>query len=120
LLKSKKGRKAEIRISPSTTAPAARSGQYLAKLSDVGKPQRKFMIKLFGVILGLQGRATFENLSRYSHLTALTFRRWFAGHFDWLGFNLTCEGPSLGGCIGVVDCSFLPKSGSATCGLDKF
>ena len=95
-------------------------GPILAKLSDVGKPQRKFTIKLFSVILGHQGRATFENLSRYSHLTELTFRRWFAGHFDWLGFNLACVGPSLGGCIGVVDCSFLPKSGSATYGLDKF
>lgn len=95
-------------------------GPILAKLSDVGKPQRKFMIELFSVILGHQGRATFENLSRYSRLTELTFRRWFARHCDWLGFNLSCVGPSLDGCIGVVDCSFLPKSGSATYGLDKF
>ena len=95
-------------------------GPILAKLSDVGKPQRKFMTELFSVILGHQGRATFANLARYSRLTELTFRRWFARHFDWLGFNLACAGLALSDCIGVVDCSFLPKSGSATYGLDKF
>ena len=45
------------------------------------------MIELFSVILGHQGRATFENLSRYSHLTELTFRRWFAGHFALAGLQ---------------------------------
>jgi len=85
-------------------------GLILTKLSDVGKPQRKLMTELFRVILGHQGRATFENLSRYSHLTELTFRRWFARPFDWLGFNLVCVGSSLEGCIGVVDCSLVPKS----------
>jgi len=92
----------------------------LAKLSDVGKPQRKFMAELFSVLLGHQGRAGFENLARYSCFTELTFRRWFAKFFDWMEFNTACVALCPGQYIGVVDCTFVPKSGKATYGLDKF
>ena len=95
-------------------------GPILAKLSDVGKPQRKFMAELFSVLLGHQGRATFENLGRYSCFTELTFRRWFTRFFDWMEFNIACVGLRPGEYIGVVDCTFVPKSGKATYGLDKF
>lgn len=95
-------------------------GPILAKLSDVGKPQRKFMTELFSVLLGHQGRASFENLARYSCFTELTFRRWFARFFDWMEFNKACVDLCPGEHIGVIDCTFLPKSGKATYGLDKF
>jgi hypothetical protein len=95
-------------------------GPILAKLSDVGKPHRKFIAELFSVLLGHQGRATFENLGRYSCFTELTFRRWFTKFFGWMEFNIACMGQRPGEYIGVVDCTFLPKSGKSTYGLDKF
>ncbi len=54
----------------------------LAKLSGVSKHQRTFLTELFSVLLGRQGRATFENLARYSRFTELTFRRQFSTFFD--------------------------------------
>ena len=92
----------------------------LAKLSGIGKHQRTFFLELVTVFLGRQGRATFENLGRYSRFTELTFRRQFATFFDWLGFNIACIDWQKETYIGIVDCSFLPKSGKATFGLDKF
>jgi hypothetical protein len=92
----------------------------LAKLSNVNKHQRTFLTELFAVLLGRQGRATFENLARYSRFTELTFRRHFATCFDWLTFNTACIDFTQGPFIGVVDCSFVPKSGTKTFGLDKF
>ena len=92
----------------------------LAKLFNVNKHQRTFLTELFSVLLGRQGRATFENLARYSRFTELTFRRHFATCFDWLAFNKACIDFTQGPFIGVVDCSFIPKSGTKTFGLDKF
>ena len=92
----------------------------LAKLSGIGKHQRTFFVELVSVFLGRQGRATFENLGRYSRFTELTFRRQFATFFDWLGFNIACIDWQRETHIGIVDCSFLPKSGKVTFGLDKF
>jgi hypothetical protein len=92
----------------------------LAKLSGVGKHQRTFLIELFAVLIGRQGRATFENLARYSRFTELTFRRQFATFFDWMGFNMACIDFTKGPFIGVFDCTFVPKSGAKTFGLDKF
>lgn len=92
----------------------------LAKLSNVNKHQRTFLTELFAVLLGRQGHATFENLARYSRFTELTFRRHFATCFDWLAFNTACIDFTQGPLIGIVDCSFVPKSGTKTFGLDKF
>lgn len=92
----------------------------LAKLSHLNKHQGTFLIELFAALLGRQGRATFENLARYSRFTEVTFRRHFATCFDWLTFNKASIDFTKGPFIGVVDCSFLPKSGTKTFGLDKF
>jgi hypothetical protein len=92
----------------------------LAKLSNVNKHQRTFLTELFALLLGRQGRATFENLARFSRFTELTFRRHFATCFDWLSFNKACIDFTQAPFIGIVDCSFLPKNGTKTFGLDKF
>jgi hypothetical protein len=92
----------------------------LAKLFNVNKHQRTFLTELFSVLLGRQGRATFENLARYSRFTELTFRRHFAMCFDWLAFNKACIDFTQAPFIGVVDCSFIAKSGTKTFGIDKF
>lgn len=97
----------------------------LAKLSGLSKHQRTFLTELFTVLLARQGRATFENMAaaadrRYSRFTELTFRRHFDAVFDWMGFNLACIDFSQETYIGIVDCSFVPKSGQKTFGLGKF
>ena len=92
----------------------------LAKLPHMGKHQRTFLMELFSLLLARQGKATFENMARFSPLTELTFRRHFATFFDWLAFNKACVDLSKEVYVGLVDCSFIPKSGSQTFGLDKF
>lgn len=92
----------------------------LAKITSLSKWQRDFMVEAFSVLFCRQGRATFENLSRYSCYNELTFRRHFRTFFDWVGFNTSLIDWSSGNFIGVLDCSFLAKSGQHTYGLDKF
>mgnify|MGYP006436110579 FL=1 len=85
--------------------------------------QRQFLRELFKAVLSLRGRVNFTNLARFSPLHEQTFRRHFQKAFRWVWFNLTVfrlrrhpEEPI----IGVFDCSFLPKSGTETWGLDQF
>lgn len=97
----------------------------LAKLSHIGKHQRTFLIELFSLLMARQGKATFENMARFGTLTELTFRRNFASFFvrsvgPVLTFNKACVDFTKGVYIGVVDCSFIPKSGSDTFGVDTF
>lgn len=92
----------------------------LAKLFDTDKWQRDFLVEFFKTLFSRQGRANFENLSRYSKYNELTFRRQFGKFFDWLNFNLGFIDFSKGTYIGVLDCSFISKSGKLTFGLDKF
>ena len=92
----------------------------LANISDTTKWQRDFIIELFKSIFSRQGRVNFENLSRYSNYKELTHRRQFTKFFDWFKFNLGFVNLSLGVYIGVIDCSFINKSGKCTFGLDKF
>lgn len=88
-----------------------------------GKWQRAFLVELFQAVFALRGRVNFTNLARFSPLHEQTFRRHFRKAFAWVGFNLTllrlCRHPREE-LIGVFDCSFLPKSGKKTWGLDKF
>jgi hypothetical protein len=92
----------------------------LAKIITIPKPGRDFLIEAFTLLFSRQGKATFENLSRYSSYNELTFRRWYSRYFDWLGFNLSFVDWQAGTYIGVIDCSFITKSGKHTYGLDKF
>lgn len=92
----------------------------LAKLFDTDKWQRDFLVEFFKTLFSRQGRANFENLSRYSKYNELTFRRQFGRFFDWLNFNLGFIDFSKDTHIGVLDCSFISKSGKMTFGLDKF
>ncbi|MCS3634863.1 hypothetical protein GGP57_002196 [Salinibacter ruber] len=90
---------------------------------QVGFWQRQFLQELFRAVFSLRGRVNFTNLARFSPLHEQTFRRHFQKAFRWVWFNLTIfrlrrhpEEPI----IGVFDCSFLPKSGTETWGLDQF
>ncbi len=90
---------------------------------QVGFWQRQFLRELFRTVASLRGRVNFTNLARFSFFHEQTFRRHFQKAFRWVWFNLTVfrlrrhpEEPI----IGVFDCSFLPKSGTETWGLDQF
>ena len=93
---------------------------YTHKLS---KPRRDFLIELFRTLFAMRGRVNFTNLARFSRYSEQTFRRHFARCFDWVSFNLTIvrlRYHPAEPMIGVFDCSYLPKSGTKTYGLDRF
>ena len=99
-------------------------GQIFKKMSGTGKWTASFLTKFFCVLYAVRGRANFENLSRYCGMDEKTLRRNYEKYFDWLKFNaLVFEqwGHTPGGAIlACIDCSFIPKSGKSTFGLDKF
>jgi DDE superfamily endonuclease len=82
------------------------------------------LTKIFCVLYSLQGRATFENMSRYCSMDEKTFRLNYSKFFDWARFNFylfTLWGHTAGGAIvAALDCSFIDKSGKHTYGLDRF
>lgn len=69
------------------------------------------------------GKVNFSNLSRYSALNEKTYRRQYGQAFDFIGLNLsivaaaTATGQSW---LGVIDSSFIRKSGKTTFGLDWY
>jgi DDE superfamily endonuclease len=80
-------------------------------------------VTLFGTILLACGKVNFTNLSRYSELSERTYRRQYRQEFCFIGLNAkVIEAAIASGatCIGAMDCSFIPKSGKATYGLDWF
>ncbi len=95
-----------------------------AKMTEVGKCQQKFLQEIFILIFSIQGRLTFTNMSRYSDLAESTIRRQYSKFFDWMKFNLLLM--QQGGLvlsatvIGAMDCSYVPKAGKHTYGLDRF
>lgn len=71
----------------------------------------------------LPGKATFRNLSRYSDLHEKTYSRGFRRDFNFVQFNMLSlsEWVINGHTWAVaIDCSFSPKSGQQTYGLDYF
>ena len=92
----------------------------LANIFDTDKWQRDFLIELFNSLFSRQGRFNFENLTRYSKYNELTHRRQFSKYFDWFKFNCGFVDFTSSTHIGVIDCSFISKSGRKTFGLDSF
>lgn len=89
----------------------------------IGAWKRRFIEEMFHVLIAMRGRVNFTNMARYSTFCEQTFRRHFQKAFGWVAFNLVLlrlrrhpQEPL----IGVFDCSFLPKSGTETWGLDRF
>ena len=71
----------------------------------------------------LRGKMTFRNLSRYSTLHEKTYARQFQQAFDFADYNdlaLTTVLPKTTTKIAAIDCTFIPKSGNHTYGLDMF
>jgi len=62
-------------------------------------------------------------MSRYSELSERTYRRHFAQPYEFMGFNRALISEAIVAIhfqVGVIDASFVPKSGKATYGLDRF
>jgi hypothetical protein len=98
-------------------------GAMFALLGETNKPMIHFFSEMFETLFSMRGRVNFTNLSRYSGYNESTFRRRFGQHFDWLSLNSMLIDFAVGvpnTQIAAVDCSFIPKSGSATFGLDRY
>jgi hypothetical protein len=95
----------------------------LKRMSSIKKPQRTFLIILLTTLMYLPGKATFRNLSRYSDLHEKTYSRGFRRDFNFVQFNTLSlsEWVTNGHAWAVaIECSFSPKSGQQTYGLDYF
>ena len=95
----------------------------LGKMPGIFRPQFKFMLILFATILCLGGRMNFRNMSRHSDLSEKTFSRNFRKDFDFVLFNSMVVEEAITDPvekIAAMDCTFVPKSGDKTYGLDYF
>jgi DDE superfamily endonuclease len=93
----------------------------LSKMSSIGKWQSKFFVDLVLIWLRLRGRYSFENLSRQSRLSAVSYRKWFTKGFDFKQFNhLLLEAHTQKERLWAFDPCFISKSGKHTYGLDYF
>jgi len=95
----------------------------LAKMDEVSQPQQKFLLPLFVTIVVMRGKVNFRNLSRYSDVNEKTYSRQFRKLFDFVSFNQYLIEEAVETTheqIGVMDCSYVPKSGKQTYGLDIF
>jgi DDE superfamily endonuclease len=69
------------------------------------------------------GKVNFTNLSRYSELSERTYRRQYRQEYGFMSLNaglIEAASGSSATRIGGMDCTFIPKSGKATYGLDWF
>ncbi|HEY9640178.1 MAG TPA: hypothetical protein V6C57_06820 [Coleofasciculaceae cyanobacterium] len=69
------------------------------------------------------GKVNFTNLSRYSQWSERTYRRQYSQPFNFIALNAQVIGEAIGEGvtqIGAMDCSFIPKSGKHTYGLEWF
>ena len=69
------------------------------------------------------GKVNFTNMSRYSPLSERTYRRQYGQSFPYVAMNLVLIEqaiPAKVHQIAVMDCTFIPKSGKGTAGLDWF
>jgi len=93
------------------------------KMSDIFKPQRRFIPVLLTTVMLMRGRVDFRNLSRYGNLSEKTFSLQFRkpsdfAQFNGIGTEMSVRPHTL--MIAATDTGFVPESGSHTYGLDKF
>jgi len=91
--------------------------------SLLSKPQQKFLLTLFSTIFIVCGKVNFTNLSRYSQISERTYRRQFERSFNFIKSNASLIGqaiPATARQVIAIDCSFIPKSGKATYGVEYF
>ncbi len=83
--------------------------------------QRKFLLHLFQLWLGMEGRHNFVNMARYGDFVESTYRNNFAKPVHWLDLNVQLVKENLSKNRSInFDPSFLPKSGKCTDGVARF
>ena len=94
----------------------------MQKMTNVNKPQQKFLAQLFTALATFVGKATYRNLNRYSNLNEKAISRWFRRVFDFLQFNnlLLHQLITSKDKISAIDASYMKKSGKKTNGLGMF
>jgi Archaeal putative transposase ISC1217 len=78
---------------------------------------------LFVTLFVVCGKANFTNLSRYGDYSEKTYRRHYQKSFDFMRLNAETIAeaiPSYREQVSAIDCSFIPKSGKTTWGIDSF
>ncbi len=69
------------------------------------------------------GKVNFTNLSRYSEINERTYRRQFTRSYNFIKGNAEIIAKAIAATarqIIAIDCSFVPKSGKATYGIEYF
>lgn len=96
----------------------------LSKMIAIHKPQKKFLSKVFQAYLGVNGKLTFRNMSRYIDLCEKTFSRQFSKVFNFSIFNqkaiemaLTSQERKI---AVAFDPFFMSKAGNKTYGRGDF
>lgn len=92
-------------------------------MTGLFKPQQKFIMSLLITLCYFRGKATFRNLSRYSHYSEKTYSRQYRKPFDFTQFNLNLLSRSLpqkAPLLAAMDCHFNEKSGKKSHGLAWF
>ena len=87
------------------------------------KPRHQFIITLLTTIHLLCGKVNFTNLSRYSDLSERTYRRQYDEPFGFMSVNRCLIAQAISSerfQVAAIDCSFIPHSGKATYGIDRF
>ena len=95
----------------------------LGQMSNISVYQERFLLILFSTIFRLRGKMNYRNLSRYSELSEKTYRRQFQKAFDFVEFNRLSIQESVDSShtlMAVIDCTYSPKSGKKTYGIDDF
>jgi hypothetical protein len=81
------------------------------------------LLTLLPTIVLVFGKANFTNMSRYSDKSERTYRRQYSKDFNFTGLNaelIKAATVLASVVIAVMDCSFIPKSGKHTPGIDYF
>lgn len=93
----------------------------ISKVAGLTKPQRKFLLWLFGRWLMLPVRYNFLNLSRYGGYSEKAIRTQMSKKLPFLAlFHQIFEHLSKKECIAAFDPTFITKSGKKTYGLAKY
>ena len=93
----------------------------LQKMSDITKPQYKFVVHIVQLILSIRGRVNFMSMSRYGSYSEQSYRLNFSKEFDFKTFNKELILNSCGTELAwIFDPSFITKSGKHTPGVGYF
>ncbi len=94
----------------------------VANLPDLTKPRRQFITHILMLFLSVRHRINFLQLARHSDQYAEnTMRLHFENYFDFATMNQhLIQQHGSGHYVLALDASYLPKSGKATPGVDKY